>query len=338
MQGPDTSPISALCNSVADFIRAGLDAQNNNVTVSIGAPAESSKLMDMEKHCVNMFFYRLESGGFDADVLPGEPWRIRLYCLITVFGASENNPNPGVNELWILGELMQLFHENPIMQSVDIQDNTVRLQIIPLSLTSDELNHIWSTQGDVSYRPSISYEMALVPILPEKRTEEPKLVGSIGSQISARMYARFESYAGSPNTLPVSKVEIDINNPLWRPAICFVIDGLCAQAFNIALSSPNLDALELDVWVAGNPQEEINLQWEVWTPDGWVEQSYTKPTHPVGAWIDPERPHPIALEKIGLPVTDAAGQAILYAVRDIQSDSSPATQVRSNPLLVSIYE
>ena len=37
------------------------------------------------------------------------------------------------------------------------------LQVVPASLSLENLNNVWATQLEVSHRPSVAYELALVP-------------------------------------------------------------------------------------------------------------------------------------------------------------------------------
>src|SRR5262245_39841420 len=99
------SSISVLCSAVADSLRVGRQAQANHITVAIGSPGEIGN--DYDGHRLNLFFYRFEPSGFDSDARPGDIWRIRMLCLITAFGVTEEQVGAGENELRILGEVMR---------------------------------------------------------------------------------------------------------------------------------------------------------------------------------------------------------------------------------------
>jgi hypothetical protein len=45
---------------------------------------------------------------------------MRLYCLISAFGAPLDNVSAGENELRVLGEVMRLFHESPVLDTSEI--------------------------------------------------------------------------------------------------------------------------------------------------------------------------------------------------------------------------
>ena len=71
------SSLSIICSSISQFVGSSLNAAANNITVSIGAPAEVAD--EDEDHRLNLFFYRFEPGGFDSDAHPNDPWRVRLF-------------------------------------------------------------------------------------------------------------------------------------------------------------------------------------------------------------------------------------------------------------------
>ena len=101
------SSLSTICASITDFVRTGIGAAVNSINVSIGAPAIIAG--DDSQHRLNLFFYRFEPSGFDSDVHPNDPWRIRLFCLITAFGIDEDIINAGENDLRLIGEVMRIF-------------------------------------------------------------------------------------------------------------------------------------------------------------------------------------------------------------------------------------
>src|SRR5688572_6826839 len=178
-----TSSLSRLCKSVSEFLETELEANSNSIRVMIGSPAEAAKIED--EHRINLFFYLVEPNGF-GDVAPNEVWRVRLQCLITAFGIAEGSISAGENDLRLLGEVLRTFHESPILPAFDLDGLGVRLQALFIPLTLDQINHIWSTQGDVAYRPSIAYEMGLAPIPPSELALAGPLVAAKIGRASCR--------------------------------------------------------------------------------------------------------------------------------------------------------
>ncbi len=329
-----TSSLSLVCRAVADFIGTGLSAQANNIRVLIGAPSEAAKTDD--KHRLNLFFYRFEPYAFDADVAPTDPWRIRMFCLITAFGISEEQIDAGENDLRILGEVMRVIHEKPVFDAVTIGDSQVRLQVVFHPLKADDINHIWSTQGDTDYRPSIAYEMALLPIFPRQRRIAPPRVGALGYEAQADMEARYDAFTSVAGSLPVAASTVDTRAEDWAPRLCFVHAGAAFESAAFAVGSV---PTSLSVWAAGDQAESIALHWQEWHSDsGWTDLPSTESANPVGTAIDPENLPAVLLPSATLPFTDRPGQALLYGVRSyVRARDGATAEVRSNPLLITIY-
>ena len=336
------SSLSLMSTAVQEFLRDGLDANANHIQVSVGAPADVSKAPAQgdKKHRVNLFFYRFEPAGFGHHERADEPWLIRLHCLITVFGEVEDKVSAGEHELRILGEVMRLFHEHPVTDSVTLDGYRVRLQTVFQPLSAEELNQIWSTQVDTTYRPSVAYEMAAGMIVPEEPYTGAPLAGALGQQVFADMGQRHAAFGGQAAPPPVAPASVDTRVESWAPAVCFVHGGVCVQSVALASASPEAAAFSpASVWVAGDPAATVTLRWEVWDPSGgWRSEGATVDTTPLGPSLDPETPPAGGLAAIDLPFTDHQGQAVLYAERRYTPGAGGAQRtVRSNPLLVSFY-
>lgn len=332
-----TSSLSISCNSIANFVRAGLDAANNNIQVMIGTPEEAAKKKN--QHRLNLFFYRFEPSGFQAAVQPDEPWLIRLDCLITAFGIQEDTIGPGENELRILGEVLRLFHQTPVLGMVKVDGEDVRLQVVFQPLSSDELNQVWSTQSDTSYRPSIAYEMALVPVVPSVRSPGRRLVGSAGSRVDANLESSMAPYSGEFDAPPVAAETVNSRRSDWAPLICFIAGGKFLKSISLAVDSPELTAFSPRVWVAGDSSATVTLRWTIWDLNaGWRETGQSKEVSPISVGIDPESGPPSMPPTMALPFKDRPGQAVLYAERQHTRQSNGARlTIRSNPLLVTLY-
>ncbi len=339
-----TSSLSIMCAQVADFIRIGLDAAANNINVMIGPPSAAAQETTM--HRVNLFFYRFEPSGFGPRLRPDEPWMIRLYCLVSAFGILDDDVSPGENELRMLGEVLRLFHENPILAPLDVNGEQVRLQSVFQPLGSDELNNIWSTQNETVYHPSAAYEIALGPVVPSEVFIGSPLVGALGSQTSARMDARHQAFSGQVQTPPVNAFTVDVDNPAWEPRICFVHQDACAQSLAFDVDSAEFASFNPQIWVAGDPAVSVDLQWEVWNSNGWSEMGAPLAVNPFSIGIDPDSiPSPIpgtfpaeSPLPFSLAAEENAGQALLYARRSYSPrPDRPPIQLRSNPLLISLY-
>jgi len=336
------SSLSRVCRAIADFVSVGLDASANSIQVMIGSPASAAPAATDTNHRVNLFFYRIEPAGFFTGDTPGDPWWVRLHCLVTGFGVEEEQISAGENDLRLLGEVMRLFHETPVQSALTVDDETFRLQVVFHPLGADELNQIWSTQGDVSYRPSVAYEMALAPVLPSERRPESPLVGRIGSEVRAVPAARTSSFGGVTSVPPVLGKTVDTSRPDWSPVISFVLnDGICAQSLLFAHGSQELAEFVPRVWVAGEPDTPVILAWQRWTSTGgWEDLPDPTAATATDLTLDPDAVTDAETVEVPLPENLVAdgGQAVLYAQRTwVRGSDGVTVTVRSNPLLVTVH-
>lgn len=336
-----TSSLSQVCRSIANFVSTGLNASANSIRVMIGNPADAVPGASGGEHHLNLFFYLVEPTGFFPDTNPGDTWWLRLQCLVTGFGTAEDNISAGENDLRLLGEVMRLFHETPVLDALQVEDETFRLQVIFQALNPDDLNHIWSTQGDVSYRPSVAYEMSLAPVIPARRAMGSPLVGAAGSEIRADMAARRSPFAGELSAPAVPLTVVDVSREDWAPAIALIHQGQCAWSLAFDRAGDALQDFTPEVWVAGRVGEDVTLIWEQWTRmEGWQREDDTLTAAATDTAIDPAGADQAATTAIDLPLGEnEIGQAVLYAERTYlrESDGELLT-VRSNPVLVTVYE
>jgi hypothetical protein len=341
------SSLSIVCNAIADFVRSNISAVANNIAVSIGSPAELGE--DTGQHRINLFFYRFEPGGFASASLPNEPWRIRLFCLVTALGIAEDSVTSGENDLRMLGELMRIFREAPVSAVIDLSGEEVRLQTIFSPVSDEQINQIWSTQGDTTYRASLVYEMALAPIMPSVMRTEPPLVGTIGRQAFASHDQRFASFNGDAQGPRVPVSLINTNDPQWQPKICWIHQNNCHHTLSFDIDSPEYAAFIPQIWIAGDASENLSLAWDIWDPAlGWRTVGAAFAATPFNQGINPDDipqsipntfplplPAPLPLD---IPAAENAAQGILYATRSVEliAGQAPVT-IRSNPLLLSLY-
>jgi len=338
------SSLSIICSAIRQFVGSSLNAAANNISVSIGAPAEVADNND--DHRLNLFFYRFEPGGFDSDAHPNDPWRVRMLCLITAFGILEDGIPAGENELRLLGEVLRIFRETPVLGAVAVNGEQVRLQVVYSPATDEQINQVWSTQGDTTYRPSVIYEMALAPIMPSTLRVEPALVGAIGSQALSGRSGRFADFSGTALAPQVPFHAVAIENPRWAPAICWLYLGECAHTLSFDVDSAEFAAFTPLVWLAGDPTQSVDLIWEIWDSSGWRSSGAPQAATPFSTAIDPANiPTTISgtfpldtTLPVSIPAGETAAQAMLHATRSVTPvPGQPAVEVRSNPLLINLY-
>ena len=340
------SSLSLICTSVRDFVSNGVNAVANNILVSIGPPAEVD-VVDGGPHHINLFYYRFEPEGFNADVRTDEVWRLRLFCLITTFGVDEDSVPAGENDLRMLGEVIRIFREQPVLAAVAVSGEQVRLQVVFSPVTDEQINQVWSTQGDTAYRPSVLYEMALAPVIPSQLRVEPSRVGALGNQAFSGMAQRYAAFSGTTRGPRVPGRQVDINNPQWVPEISWVYQNECFYSLSFDVDSPEFAAFTPELWVAGDPNENVDIVWEIWDSlVGWRSTGSPVSVTPFSSAIDPDNiPAPIpsifpqiVTLPVAIPGGENAAQGLLYAIRTVTLVvGQTPIEIRSNPLIISLY-
>jgi hypothetical protein len=336
---PPVSSLSQFCRSIAKIVADRLGVSSTNTQVRIGSPASAAPGPGDTDHRVNLFFYRVEPGAFGPAPSPDEPWLLRLSCLVTAFGVEEDSVSAGENDLRLLGAVLSVFHEKPVLELDPIDDTIVRAQVVFQPLGMEEINHLWATQGEVAYRPSAAYEMALVPIVPKERKIGGPLVGALGLEVRADEAGRRAPFSGVAKPPAIVAVEVRTELEGWAPRICFVVGTTCIESVSFAANSVEAGNFTPNVWVAGDAGAPVRLRWEIWdAAHGWRPGGVNVDTTATGTRFDPEQAASATTTAVALPFTDHAGQSVLYAERSFNraADGVPIT-VRSNPLLVNLF-
>jgi hypothetical protein len=333
-----TSSLSQVCRSVADHVAASLEAPRNNIKVTVGSPASSAP-GTVEEHHVNLFFFRVEPNAFAPASSPGDAWLLRLSCLVTPFGLEEEHLAAGENDLRLLGGVLSAFHASPVLPPVSIGDTTVRPQVVFQPLAAEDLNHLWATQGELTYRPSVAYEVSLVPVPPTETDPGTRLVGAVGFEVRASEEGRHDPFRASPWSPAVAAREVDTRAVDWSPAICFVVEDDCVETVSLTLEDGALTAFAPRVWIAGERDAPVRLRWEVWdAQDGWRPGGTGVDAVATGPRLDPDTAAEAETTPAALPFDDHVGQAVLYAERTYLRPADRAElTVRSNPLLVNVH-
>ena len=341
---PPSSSLSIVCDHIRDFIRTGIDGITNSIEVSIGSPAG---VTSEDSHLLNLFFYRFEPSGFEAGAQPDHAWRLRMFCMITPFAVDEpdggSTISAGENDMRILGEVIRVLHETPVLPAVEADGVAVRTRAVFMSTSDEQINQIWSTQGDTHYRPSAVYEMSLTPIVPNELAAPHRLVGAVGAQ--ARSGAdRHTAFSGVASGPPVHAQSVDIGDRAWTPATALIHDDALHRSLALDVDSAEFAAFTPQVWLAGDPAETVQLVWEAWRPAGWQASGAPQPAQPFGISIDPDAIPTAPLFPIDAPLpetldpADQSLQLLLFAERSFSRfDGGPTETARSAPLLITLY-
>ncbi len=185
------SSLSVSIQAVADFVAIRMA---DDVVVSVDSPQRAQKRSeDSDRHVLNLFVYRIAPSGFHADMSDEQATFVRASLLITAFPAGQGDPPPD-SDLRVLGQAIRVLQSFPVIPSTlpgaappgtpadDFRKLAARvtqyqLQVVLQAPTMEELNHIWTTQGgELAYRLSAAYELALIPIEPLSYAEPAPLV------------------------------------------------------------------------------------------------------------------------------------------------------------------
>ena len=342
------STLSQAARAVADFLKYRINGSTaetdpSHVSVFVGSPAKAAPASGESKHRLNLFFYLVDPSPFHNDAALNEVWRLRLHCLITAFTAPETisegeediKIEAGENDLRRLGEVIRIFHEKPILDAVDMGGLQVRLDVIFRPIKLEELNHLWTTQGDVPYRPSLAYEMGLIPLVPREKSVPAPKVGAVGVEAFPDLQPPLPgTFGGFLQYPPVARVDVPQAREDWEPAVCLVYQNRAVRS--LALTTSQAATLVPAVWVAGKIGAEVRLRWQTWTKDeGWQEASVATIT-PTQSIIDPAAVAGAATQTLTLPLS-GPGQAQLVAERDRQRQDGVVVPLRGEPVLITIY-
>lgn len=348
--------LAGICNGIKTYIHKHAFNNSASISVSIGAPGLIKDIN--KKSLLNLFFYRFEPFGFDADVKNNETLFLKTYCLITAFGTKVKDVEAGENELDLISKVIRLFHEHPVeLLPVDTSPK-VQVQFIFRPLQDEQINQIWSTQSNMTYQPSLLYEMALIPVPPTKPVPQPaERVRHLGVAAMPDVDDKKKAYPGGKAfrtpaiTHPVS---VNTGRPDWTPAICLVYDDACLTSLSIKVDNPKDKIDNLKIWLIGDKNDkdskyslvgamlkQANAQSEA----EWIVISFTglKIT-PQGITIDPDAISNTKLPALELdeldysPEINKSWQLQLFVERQYTKSDNTVKTIRSNPVLITLWQ
>jgi hypothetical protein len=320
--------------------------------ILIGHPNQSVKDVEGEvnKQFLNLFFYRVDHGGMPSDGSAEDPLLLRLYCMITALGTKEtigsNSVSAGENDLRLIGGVMKRLHERPTLQLLnDSAQQLAQLQVVLQPMSLDDINHVWSTQGDTPYRLSVGYELALLPLPLASFADRAPRVGSIGVTVQSGVGRMAVPGAGlgAPRLTPqVPAVFVDGSVPEWTPHLVWFAGGTLQYSLLLPADAlpPTLQVIPL-----GAPEAPVRLEWEIFNPAAPQPNWTVVPANPASVLVSSDtlnpaqtQPPPASLVRsVDVPLT-GRGQAVLHAVRDYTRPDGVTVQLRSNPLFIAAHQ
>jgi len=162
--------IAGVSTTLRNLLR---DRMENAVDITIAPPDVTIAALNGER--ANLYLYQIsESGNLKNQEIPGEghpgsyghpPLSLNLSYLITAHGASPDGADADLQAQQILGDVMRVFHEYPILTE-DLHENDnpgdplilddslvgefERIKITLQPSTLDELSKIWTAMPETS--------------------------------------------------------------------------------------------------------------------------------------------------------------------------------------------
>lgn len=324
----DPSALSVAARHLREYLAPRLDLEISQIT--IGPPATAGRTQDDQngnsQDLLNLFFFRVEYDGYPADGKSDEPFYVRAHCLLTGFCVTDTASGglgAGEKDLRLIGSAMHWLHAEPFV-SVEGADGAevARLQIVPSHLGLDDINHLWATQGDLPYRLSVAYELALMPIPLAVAVDRQPRVGSLGLSVEERGASpevkRLPFVAPSP--------QVSTSDPAWQPVARFVApDGSLGYSLSYAVGEV---PAKVNLMIAGESGVSVDLVWQRWdASSGWRALESARKTVELASGI-----------AVSVDVPDARkGQLQLNVERSWTRPDGASVAIQSNPLLISIY-
>lgn len=337
MAAPSPSSFSKVCSALSRHISDNIIDDGSDVRVVIGKPADAEPAEQDSDHKINLFFYRIDPYQFSPDTASGETLLTKTYCLITPFAVTEDNISSGENDLRFLGEVMRVLHEKPFV-NVAIGEDQFFVQIIQQGLSTDEINQIWSNQRDVTYRPSVAYEVSITPIIPTEKKVPAPLVGEISfvsiADVEESKHREVSADDGVSFRPIFDKIFVDTRRNLWEQQISFAREKMLFQSISTPLNGFSTELAKYKLVVAGEKGEKVKLTWSKWATDsGWQDLADTKEIKIDSNTVD-YKDSTVKEFAINPPSVTEKCQLLLKATRELENGSA----ISSNPLIISVYE
>lgn len=169
--------IAAVTTTIRNLLARSITEELGSGIVTTRPPDKARDNGDNTNQ-VNIFLYQTlpnaawRNMDLPSRVKPGEtghpPLALNLYYLITAYAQD----NEDIVSHRLLGEVMRIFHDYPILNPADIrsalpesdlQNQIERVKITPQTLNLEEISKLWAT-FQTQYRISVAYEVSAILI------------------------------------------------------------------------------------------------------------------------------------------------------------------------------
>ncbi|MGX9357429.1 Pvc16 family protein [Roseobacteraceae bacterium S113] len=250
------SSLSIAIQGFADYLATQFA---EGVTVTVDTPQKAHEAAKgAQNDLLNVFVYRLAPSGVHPDLTPNAPTFLRASILITPFPRGSGDDGETDLDLRVLGHALAVLQSAPVIPVVlpgggglHPQTTFYRLQAVLQAPTMEELNHIWTTQGgELGYRLSAAYELALIPVEPLIYADPPTPVRAALLDVSPE---------ANPGLSPAPLAITGATSPApWAPTLMFEEASSLANTRSLPPA-----ATEVSVAAVGSPgaQIDITLDW-----------------------------------------------------------------------------
>lgn len=333
----DPTALSVAARELRAYLASQLSLALDQVLICHpGAAAREQETSNNGRDLLSVFMYRVEHGAYPADGSNDDPFYVRAFCLLTAFCLPDSGGtglSAGEKDLRLIGGALAALHKQPFLRLRDGSGQELAaLQVVMSPLAVEDINHIWATQGELPYRLSVSYELALLPAPLAKAVARAPKVASLA------LSAEVQAAHAEPQSLGfiVPPVRVPTADPAWEPALRFVgSQGGLRQALDFVEGSV---PTTLDVVGAGRPGAQVQLAWERWrSATGWQPLATAPQTLTLETDVLDSASR-FAGSVTAVPIPDfGRGQLQLTAAREVTRGDGATLSLRSNPLLISIH-
>lgn len=158
--------------SIAALALRGLLAENiEGITESqimLGPPAKINESDLNTSPRINIFCYNVLYDVPVTTMLGQENPVVTQQFLLTPIGCAqpEIHLTAGEADLRILGELMRVLYQNPVLAIYSDDAPVCKTNLSMRNVSLEEQGKIWGAQKDAIFRPSIACDLLTVPIVP----------------------------------------------------------------------------------------------------------------------------------------------------------------------------
>lgn len=138
----------------------------------------------------NLYLFHVSENGYlKNQEIPGEghpgtyghpPLSLDLNYLVTAYGASADGPDADLQAQQVLGDVMRVFHDNPVVGDTLLDPSLVgefeRIRITLQPTSMDDLSKLWTAMPETAFRRSVTYAVSVIQIESRSRRTTPRPV------------------------------------------------------------------------------------------------------------------------------------------------------------------